>query len=324
MPVYGENIVCGTATTGTGTLTLAACPSAIGGINPVTAFGTSGSPQIPYTLIEYTDGTFAKPLQGETGVAPLTLASSIGSATLARNPITTWSTSGPSYGGGSSAPAAISIGTAANCLVFIGANAHDIVRPMHFTAALGDGLGIGVAQGSILGGTNFAVVTSVIYYQAVRIEHSGLIQSASIMFSTAITSPASSSFSLALYDVGSDGLPGALLIDFGAITSNPASTTGIKTCQAAAARFITAGTYYLALLPIWSGGSGALNIRMGRGGIATPFGTNLGSLNGPIRICWTAAGQTWSGAWPDPASPTSPLIVYSSNEFEFAVAFRRT
>src|SRR5258706_417112 len=89
----GENIICGTSTTGTGTLTLAATPVAPGGIDfDVLAratgigFGNSAAVLVTYTIIEYTSATFAASKSTEKGIGTLTLGGSSGIAncTLAR------------------------------------------------------------------------------------------------------------------------------------------------------------------------------------------------------------------------------------------------
>ena len=67
-----NNLVCGTSTTGTGTLTLAACPSPPGGVDfyqwlNATGFNAANSSTwlIEYVLIEYTDTTFSTQKQTE-------------------------------------------------------------------------------------------------------------------------------------------------------------------------------------------------------------------------------------------------------------------
>src|SRR5580658_5571623 len=89
----GDSVICGTSPTGTGTLTLAATPVPPGGIDfdvfaraTGIGFGNSAAILCSYTIIEYTDSTFAKAKQQEKGIGTLTLGSSSGiaNATLAR------------------------------------------------------------------------------------------------------------------------------------------------------------------------------------------------------------------------------------------------
>src|SRR4051812_24231826 len=146
----GDTLVCGTSTTGTGTLTLAATPGPPGGVDfdvwaraTGIGFANSAAVLVSYTIIEYTDSTFATAKSHEKGVGTLTLGGSSGIAncTLAR---TTKQTSATSL---NSQPATqnivpgtgISIGTAANTLVFIGPSAAEIpaYEPYFYTGSGG-------------------------------------------------------------------------------------------------------------------------------------------------------------------------------------------
>ncbi len=148
----GENIACGTSSTGTGTLTLAATPAAIGAVDfdawlKATGIGfvSGNAVLVSYTIIEYTDSTFATPKFVENGIGTLTLGAALINATLARTTVQTVSNANAdSYlvGGGASA---ITIGTAANTLVFVGPSAADVPAwSPYYETSIGDNLGVSV------------------------------------------------------------------------------------------------------------------------------------------------------------------------------------
>jgi hypothetical protein len=89
-----DNVICGTSSTGTGTLTLAACPAPPGGLDfdkwlKATGlnFVSGNALLVSYTIIEYTDSAFTTVKQTEKGVGTLTLGASISAATLARTTV---------------------------------------------------------------------------------------------------------------------------------------------------------------------------------------------------------------------------------------------
>src|SRR5690348_6986738 len=109
----GEGITCGTSSTGTGTLTLAACPAPPGGADfyawlTATGIGFANGAAIlvPYVLTEYADSTFATEKQKEWGVATLTLGASLTATTLGRTTVqgsATGLNGTPSYSTGTTA-----------------------------------------------------------------------------------------------------------------------------------------------------------------------------------------------------------------------------
>ena len=84
---------------------------------------------VSYTIIEYTSSAFTTAKQTERGIGTLTLGASITAATLARTTVQSKITSmdsqpaTPTY----AAATAITIGTAANTLIFIGASVSDVL-----------------------------------------------------------------------------------------------------------------------------------------------------------------------------------------------------
>jgi len=94
-------------------------------------FGNSAVILVSYTIIEYTNSSFTTAQQQEKGIGALTLGSSSGiaNATLVRTTIQQTATSLNSQPATYtvSAPTAITIGTAANTLIFIGVGAVDTI-----------------------------------------------------------------------------------------------------------------------------------------------------------------------------------------------------
>lgn len=305
----GENIGCGTSTTGTGTLTLAADPSGQGLSDPVTAFGTSGAWPCSYTIIEFTSNTYAAVKQIETGNGTLTLAASLTSATLARNPITV-QVVGSSYVNMS--PTAMSIGTAANTVIILAPTANDLPQGLQgYTTTLGDGAGF-LPEG-IVGMPNIStgVLSGSALYWPIRIP-SGVIKSMTINIATAVSSPTSSSIAMALYEVipqglTNAGLSGKMVINFGTLSANPMATTGNKTATASAASYVPGGWYYPAVLPIWAGGSGSPTFAQAIANAHGPLGSKMGFSGNAIYSYFINSQTTLT----DPATITSPSPSYA-------------
>lgn len=315
----GEGIVCGTSTTGTGTLTLAACPSAVGGANPVVALGTSGAWPCSPVIIEYTDSTFQTISQMEVGRnCTLTLAAAITSATLTRSPEVTFT--GGTYN--NSAPSAISIGTAANVLVFFGPSSFDTLGSLLSYNASGitngDGLGATPVQGSST--SNSVLVVGTSYFQRVWIAVSGLVKSASVRCTAAITTPTSNSVAAALFESDTNGLPSKRVIDFGSVSGTsgaPLGATGNVTFTASSAVYLRAGFYIFGILATKTGGSGNPSLRGATSVAPSMFGTALATTGGPINTCIVSASADLN----DPPNTTG---IAFSNQLEFALAFRST
>lgn len=321
----GEGVVCGTSTTGTGTLTLAACPSPPGGVDPYAAFtvnaslGTSNSIPMTYTVMEYTDSTFATAKQMEKGVGALTLGASITATTLARttpqSTATGMNTSTPTYSTG--APTAISIGTAANVLVFVGASATDLPAfSPYFESSVGDGGvppdGAGVYQS---GRGIVSLTTLQDLYSIFRWSVPMLVKRATCYVNTSTTG--TTNLYSRIYEINSSGRPGKLLYDFGVTgTANSSlnSTGKISSGAAGSGFMLLPGEYFFDVVASFSTGSPAL----------VAFGTNSGSTSNPPFALTASSGRLGStmsnftmvtqmmtassgtaGAAPDPANLTS-------------------
>jgi hypothetical protein len=327
----GDNIVCGTSTTGTGTLTLAATPAPPGGVDfDVLAratgigFGNSAAVLVSYTIIEYTNSSFATAKQQEKGIGTLTLGGSSGIAncTLARTTVQQTATSLDAQPAtyNVSAPSAITIGTAANVLVFIGVGAVDTIAfEPYVDATTGTGwAGPLQVRGSAAGGMSdiFSVTlldTYFLFYWVTPM----LVKRMAVQVATGTSGGTSNAYGR-IYAVGSDGRPGKLLYDFGLLGTSNASlangNTQITSGASGNGYLLLPGAYYLDLIASYSGGGvtptmyGLVNSGVvpsalcADGGLAFAWGL-------PILDRATATGGT-AGAAPDPANLTSftPLL----------------
>lgn len=327
----GDNIICGTTTTGTGTLTLAAPPGPPGGIDfdvfaraTGIGFGNSAAILVSYTIIEYTDATFATAKSHEKGVGTLTLGGSAGIAncTLAR---TTKQTSATSL---NSQPATqniapgtgISIGTAANTLVFIGASVPDLLAS--FGPYPYDPNSSGIAPLGMSGGlqTN-TLVTGNVMYAPFYWHMPMLVKTILAGLNTTYTGGTSSCYG-AIYAPSTAGSPGKLLIDFGALgPANPLSQGNFSTLKSAShanGYYLTPGVYWAAIFTVFSGGSGSPTLAgcVGASGVAYPnlgawlMGVSAANAFG-VPLTWASAAATANPA-PNPAGLTS-FFAYALN-----------
>jgi hypothetical protein len=329
--IRGDNIICGTTTTGTGTLTLAATPVPPGGIDfdvfaRATGIGFTNSAVIlvSYTIIEYTDATFATAKATEKGIGTLTLGASAGiaNATLAR---TTKQSSATSLDASPAtqniAPATgISIATAANTLVIIGASAADLLAfSPYFENTTGDQNGTVPLQcpyngsGNIVGfGGSFDILTAVDYYAPFIWVTPMLVKRVTLHPSVAYSggAPVSNAYAR-IYQINSSGRPGKLLYDFGLLGSANTSlnSTGLAASGAAGnGYFLMPGEYFFNFTCVLSGGvtaprlySGAL-VSSGK----LSGGSNLVNGIAPLGQA-TATGSSGATA-ADPANITGYTI----------------
>lgn len=338
----GENIICGTTTTGTGTLSLAATPSTVGAIDlDVLAratgigFGNNAAVLTGYLAIEYTDSTFKTPLQQEKGIGTLTLGSSAGvaNATLARTTVQQTATSLNSQPAtySVSAPSAINIGTAANTLIFIGTSAFDIPAFSPYVDTSGT-IGSSTTSGAPPLGTGGG--GSANPGQTVQLTNNGVIYTpfvwaipllakrVTILVRTAYSggTPVSNAYAR-LYDVNSSGDPGKLLYDFGLVGSANASlnSTGQVSSGASGNGYqMTPGDYYLYVGNTLSGGVTAPQLANAAGSYLAigRIGTNNGvSADFIAASAFTASPASVSATPDDPAPLTSASIGQSAVAF---------
>lgn len=319
-----ENCICGTSTTGTGTLTLAACPTPPGGTDLYQAFSAqnfTGSLSVSYCIIEYTNANLNTAKQQEKGVGTLALGGNITATTLARTTVQqtaiNMDTSTPTYSVAS--PSAISIGTAANTLIFIGASSSEMAAYVPYfesSSTTFSALPVHVS------GTGSNAYTH-------HFDHYFLFEWRVPMLAKrmriSIESPASGTIVRAygrLYDIGTNGRPSKLLYDFGTFTGsnvlNSAAGSVISTAATGNGIFMSPGEYFVDLMPEVSGigaASGTLRgmtpIISGRLGYVTASTASI--------IGYTASGGV-IGAAPDPANVTAIGAVNASANQMFTFA----
>lgn len=326
MAFAADQALCGTTTAGTGALTLAAPPAAINGADPYAAFsgmglGTTTGFLVPASIVEYTDSTLQHELQSESGLYTLKFGANLAASTLARTLIFQTVTSMNSQpatvnGPTGSAPTAITIGTAANVVVYFGPVAWLARQSFssYVTASGSDGLGVCPTQFTQANGTNAAYTSGTVVYQRVEIATSMWIKSVSLWMVTAFGGT-SCTLSCALYEVGSDGNPGKKLLNFANNTTIP---TNANTLAATTALWVPAGTYYLGILYVGVGQTTAPNGRQANSVAASPLGTCGTSAVGPSPLATVAA----QSALNDPATLTS--ISTQKSAGEYYCAFRST
>lgn len=322
-----DQIACGVSTGGIGTQTLAAPPSGMNSIDPYAAFsgngwGTSVGVPVAYSIVEYTDSTFALPKQSESGVGTLLLGASISASTLARTTplqtVTGMNSQPATVGGQTSAPSAINIGTAANTLVFIGPTSWQMQRSLTAYATSGvSGAaleGVCPFQRPLTGGTNGAWTHQRAVYQRVLLGFSGLIKSVS-WYAQAGYTGGTQTMDGAIYAVGSDGRPGKKLLNFNQNSSLVANLNTL-TATTQGAVFFFAGYYYMGFLPQFSGGSGSPNFRCADSVAPSPLGTASGTAFGPMAKGTVSSVTTLD----DPAMLTA--FTSDLTQFEIALAFK--
>ncbi|SRR5712691_1949935 len=325
-----EDCICGTTTTSTGTLTLAACPAPPGGVDPYAAFsglglGTSQSIPMTYCVREFTDSTFTTVKQEEKGIGALTIGANIGATTLARttpqSTATNCNTSTPTYSQG--APSAINIGVAANILVFVGASAADIQAwSPYFDTSLtnADNVGVTPALMGVATAASANLVSGTDYYMPFPWEVPMLVKKATFKMSTVYSggTPVSNAYAR-IYALGSNGRPGKLLIDFGLLGTANASLNAAGNVSSAVASpgyMLLPGKYVMGFLPIFSGGTTPPQMSTIAYGHCSPFGTS--SLT-PINFTTATGG---SNPAPDPANATGYVAGGSgaTRAFQFALS----
>jgi hypothetical protein len=325
----GDSVICGTTTTGTGTLTLAACPVPPGGIDfevIARAFGiaSSGTTIVSYTLIEYTDSSFITAKQHEKGFGVLTLGASVGIAncTLARTTIQSSATSLDTQ------PATqnlfpgtgITIGTAANTLVFIGPSVMDMPAylPYYDTTQ-----GTGIPQvGAMSANTGQSVNASQHYYNAFEWRVPLLVKRCTTGVWASFTGTTNAY--AAIYGIGTDGKPGRLLIDFGVMGAAGSSLTNgftsISSMLHSTGFFLMPGEYYFNYRYTLSGGTAGTIQTYGSPSDPLMCG-RMGSSNGLHNaVAWTDASGVITPA-PNPAYVAGWTPTFSTNfHFLFLLA----
>lgn len=281
-----DHVGCGTSSTGTGTLTLAACLAPPGGLDfdkwlKATGlnFVNGNSVLVSYTIIEYTSAALTTEKQTEKGIGTLTLGASITAATLARTKVQgtvtglDTSTPAPTF----VAPTAITIGTAANTEVLVGASAADVLafHSCMATARTSNGFpplmcgnptfngGAGVVNNQNWTWPFIWAATMLVKRVWFRVEspYSGAVNN----------------LYARMYQENTAGEAAKLLYDFGVVgTANDSFNVGAFTMIASAAGagngfLLMPGEYFLQICPIWT-----------VGGVGTPTLTQWANGSGPL------------------------------------------
>jgi len=305
----GDSVICGTTTTGTGTLTLAACPTPPGGIDfdvlcRALGFANSSANIVSYTIIEYTDATFATAKSHEKGFGILTLGASvgIGNCTLAR---TTKQSSATSL---NAQPATqnfmpgtgISIGTAANTLIFIGPSVMDIPASLPYYDTTSNNTVTPV--GSVTANTGQSFNPSTHVYNAFDWRIPMLAKRCQVGIWGAASGTTNAY--AALYDIGVDGKPGKLLIDFGVLGVPGASLntgfTSISSAVHSTGFFVMPGEYYFNFRFSCSGTAGTIQTVASNGGERVMTG-RLGNVVGYTSLVGLTDTAGVMTPAPDPA-----------------------
>lgn len=321
-----DDCICGTSTTGTGTLTLAAPPAAFGGIDPDVwaratgiGFGNSAAMLVDYTITEYTDSTSLKEKQKESGTGTLTLGASSGVAncTLARTTIDWTATSLDAQPASVNVKpgTGITIGTAANVLVMIAPRAESVpgFHPYHNNegdanwGVCPDGM---ERAGSPGAGLSFSAGAVRDFYIPFRWSVPMLVKRCSFRIQTYSTVSGSPAVYVRLYGPSSsNNRPSKLLYDFTGASGIAITATGNYSTGAAGNGFmLMPGDYWLDLC--CNGQSaGTINFTAGSAYYAggnSPSCGRLGLSAGNAFAHAIATGAT--GAAPDPANLTGWII----------------
>ncbi len=322
-----EHAICGTSSTGTGTLTLAACPKPPGGTDLYQAFnvqslGTAVGVPVSYTIVEYTGSDFQTASKQEKGIGSLTLGASLTATTLARTTVQQTATgmnSTATYD--TSEPSAVSIATAANTLVFISASAADLlVCSPYFDRTMTGSDGLGVTPVSVGTGTLTGLINQTRNFDNYHLFEWRVPMLAKRLRVNLDTGMAGGNAMFGrLYAVGLNARPTKLLYDFGTfVGSNILSTANegiIATSATGSGIFMQPGEYFLDLMiasslastAVFSGFSAAYNT--GRLG----YGAGIGGVACHVRA---TSASTQAG---DPANVTS-ISLFSPNQLFFTLS----
>lgn len=324
-----ESCICGTSSTGTGTLALSACPTPPGGTDLYQAFnaqslGTATSIPISYTIIEYTANTFLTATKQEKGVGSLTLGANLAASTLARTTVQQTAINMESTSTyDTSAPTPINISTAANVLVFIGASASDLMAcSPYFDTTLPSSDALGALPvnmgGSALSssGSGVTLVSGRDHYIPFEWRVPMLVKH--MHLNVGVRNTTGAVLHGRIYAMGANARPTKLLYNFGRFngaggsTSAPVGVTGnIVTSATGSGFYLGTGEYFIDLY--YSGGFGPQlstfqqSYSTGRLG----YGSGIG-----VPLVLTATGGTTSAG--DPANITG-LDMYSALQTFFSL-----
>jgi hypothetical protein len=264
---------------------------------------------MPLKIIEFTDNTYAKPKLVEEGWYTVTIGAALTNMTIARTtPQITSDANANAYD--DTTPTAISIGTAANVLIFMGPGANDALSvPPYFETSLGDNIGFATNLGKTSVGSvcNLATdLTGKDWYWEILLLRPLLVKRLTVRVTTAYTgaSPVSTAYAR-IYAVNSSGRPGKLLLDLGALGgANPLNATGnISTAVHSTGLWLPPGVYFGDLFATFTGGSAGPVLQAQSSNLTTgTMGMNAGV---PISMLIATGGSSTAS---DPANVTGLAI----------------
>lgn len=301
-------------TGGSGTLTLA---HVTGYPDPYQVWGGTQPPgftttvPVQYEILEFTDATLTTLLQAESGRGRLSIGANIGATTLIRDtPIASWVDGSPGVYTPQSASAITAGATAANVVIIVGQASEGTAdfNP-YFEASLGDA--IGVSFGLSVSG-QAPPASGDDWYVPFRVDVPLLVKRATIRVVAADAGTSNAYFRI--YEFGTNGRPGRLLIDLGLLGTSGQSLKNIGAVSTALATnglWLTPGDYWADLYTTYAnsptvGKSGTVAAAANQGpqnraGISggSPFSSTL------------ATGGSSTG--PDPANLTGYALASGSN-----------
>jgi hypothetical protein len=296
------------------------------------AFGNSSSIIVNYTIIEYTSSTFATAKSHEKGVTTLVLGASSGIANC------TLKRSGGTYKPQVSAtslnsqPATqnilpgtgISIGTAANTLVFIGPSAVETLAFSPYFNTTGADANTGVFPLAVGADASVNVSDTMSdtqdFYSTFIWAVPMLVKRITCKVGVAYTGGTPvSNFYARIYQINSAGQPGKLIYDFGAFGANSLNSTGvIQSGAAGAGFFLTTGEYYMGFMATLSGGTTPPQMQGNWGHVQAG---RTGMVNGTLGMNyipqWKVTSGTGNTTAPDPANVTG----WTSSGVNFPITF---
>jgi hypothetical protein len=228
-----------TATGGTGALTLAAVT---GWPTIQDIWGSSGTRWLAYNIQEWSGTDHSgPPIKAEAGVGSIVLSTMVLTRT---KPTSTWNSTGPTYDGTS--PTAISFGTTADnvrvsCSPLAELSPECI--PWAVDAAPGVNCGMSSPHAMVSSSTRSGAANTGYFMAFLWLGVGELIQ-ASFHVQTAGTA---TGVKMAIFEVGSNGLPGNRLLDIN--NASPATATaGVKSSSISAGFYLPPDWYYAALV----------------------------------------------------------------------------
>ena len=229
------------STGGTGALTLTAVT---GWPRWQDVWGSTGSRYASYCIQEWagTDHS-GPPIKAEGGLGTINLATGV----LTRSkPASTWLASGPTYDGTS--PSAISFGTTAANIEISSSPLADFspdTIPYLVSAAPGEPLGGMSSQHAMVSNSNRTFTANTGYFTAFLWLGLGEIIQISMYVETAV---ASSGCKAAIFECGTNGLPGNRLLDINSASPYNTTTIGAKATAVTAGFYLPQGWYYSGLV----------------------------------------------------------------------------